>query len=555
MVVRCTKESLNIFTQSDISAEIAARFHCSPFQASLLEMRGVSADVMPREVENWLSPHLPLLLEKLELGADNSRAAELVRGLSPQSSVVVYGDYDVDGISSTAIAMELALSKGAQVRYFIPHRFNQGYGFHSDIAKVIAKRKCDLVIVVDCGSQDAVAVETLKKTGIPVVVFDHHLVEGTPAKPDTLINPQLSGDTSAKKLCATGVIWCWCWQNELLPREVLLKLLDVVALATIADCVSLASSLNRALVREGLKSIRCRPRPGLGILMEKLGITPSVIDTEDLAMKIIPCLNAAGRLYLADLAVDILFPGNELETSVGRLIALNRKRRELSTRILEQIEEAASGDYKYVLTNAEWSVGVLSSVASRICSDRNAPVALVAPVGDIMRGTLRMPPGGDAVGTLKQLAPMLNTWGGHRLAAGFSVKHERWEELRGAMEAKLSAVKVVGEKEDLLYWKPCDLDKAMWNEAVALGPFGMENPAPMLYAPYNGQMKLSPLGKTGRHLKVETGSASLLAFGAAELFEDCAPIEGWVYKPRLDTWRNVTSLQFVLEKVVMRDKF
>ncbi len=519
----------------------------------MLEMRGLTADVMPREVENWLSPHLPHLLEKLDLGAKNNKAAELVRKLSSSSDVVVYGDYDVDGISSTAIAMELALSYKAHVRYFIPHRFNQGYGLHKDVAETIAKRKCDLVIVVDCGSQDAEAVEILKKHGIPVVVFDHHLVEGTVAACDTIVNPQIAGDAAAKRLCATGVIWSWIWQNELLPQKQLLKLLDVVALATIADCVSMASSLNRALVREGLKSIRANARPGLNILMEQLGITPAAIDTEDLAMKIIPCLNAAGRLYLADLAVDILFPSTNLETNVGRLIALNRKRRELSSKILEQVDEFSSGRFKYVLTNDDWSVGVLSSVASRICGERNTPVALVAAVGEIMRGTLRMPAGGDAVGVLKRLAPMLNTWGGHRLAAGFSVKMENWEPLREQMERMLSEIKVVNEKCDLLYWNPVNLNIETWHEAVALGPFGMENPAPLLYAPYGGQMKLLPLGKTGKHVKIELGAASLLAFGAADMLREERPIDGWVYKPRLDTWRNVTSLQFVLEKIVTHD--
>lgn len=514
----------------------------------------MTAAVKPREIEDWLSPHLPFLLEKLDLGADNDKAAELIRALSPNSNVVVYGDYDVDGISSTAVAMELVLARGACVRYFIPHRFNQGYGLHEDVAQTIARRgKCDLVIVVDCGTQDATAVATLKDSGIPVVIFDHHLVEGETARCDTMINPQIAGDASARKLCATGVIWSWIWQNELLPERQLMKMLDVVALATIADCVSLASSLNRALVREGLKSIRANSRHGLNILMEQLGITPSSIDTEDLAMKIIPCLNAAGRLYLADLAVDILFPSKNLESNVGRLIALNRRRRELSTKILEQVETAQSDKYKYVLTNSDWSVGVLSSVASRICGERNTPVALVAAVGDVMRGTLRMPPGGDAVGVLKKLAPMLNTWGGHRLAAGFSVKSERWEELRCTMEEMLSEVKVEGEREDLLRWSPSALDMATWTEAVALGPFGMENPAPMLYTPYDGQMRLSPLGKGGKHLRVELGGSSLLAFGAAGMFSDTEMLDGWVYKPRLDTWRNNTSLQFILEKMVMRD--
>lgn len=555
MVVRCAKDSLNIHKQTEVSAQIAAKFNCSPFQASLLEMRGLTADVMPKEVENWLSPYLPMLLEKLDLGADNANAAALVRGLGASSNVVVYGDYDVDGISATAVAMELALSRGAHVRYFIPHRFNQGYGLHKDVAQIIAKRKCDLVIVVDCGTQDVESVEILKKNGIPVVIFDHHLVEGKRAESDTLVNPQICGDADAKRLCATAVLWCWIWQNELMPRRQLMKLLDVVALATIADCVSLSSSLNRALVREGIKSIRSKARPGLGLLMEQLGISASSIDTEDLAMRVIPCLNAAGRLYLADLAVEVLFPGNDLAGKVGKLIALNRKRRELSTKILEEVDGLAGEGFKYVLTNDGWSVGVLSSVASRICGDRNAPVALAASVGDsIMRGTLRMPAGGDAVGVLKQLAPLLNTWGGHRLAAGFSVKMENWREVREKMEEILSRVKVVGEKEELLYWNPANLDMKTWAEASALGPFGMDNPSPTLYAPYNGKMTLAPLGKGGKHVKVSLGPVSLLAFGAADMFSGgCGWLDGWVYKPRLDTWRNVTSLQFVLEKMVARD--
>lgn len=555
MVVRCAKDSLNIHTQTEVSAQIAARFNCSPFQASLLEMRGLTADVMPKEVENWLSPYLPRLLEKLDLGADNANAAALVRGLSSSSDVVVYGDYDVDGISATAIAMELAISKGAHVRYFIPHRFNQGYGLHKDIAQIIAKRKCDLVIVVDCGTQDVESVEILKKNGIPVVIFDHHLVEGKRAECDTLVNPQICGDSIAKRLCATAVLWCWIWQNELLPRRQLTKLLDVVALATIADCVSLSSSLNRALVREGINSIRSKARPGLGLLMEQLGISPSSIDTEDLAMRVIPCLNAAGRLYLADLAVEVLFQGKDLAGKVGKLIALNRKRRELSTKILEQVDNLADDKFKYVLTNEDWSVGVLSSVASRICGDRNSPIALAASVGGaIMRGTLRMPAGGDAVGVLKQLAPLLNTWGGHRLAAGFSVKMENWQTVREKMEEILAGVKVVGEKEELLFWNPANLDMKTWTEASALGPFGMDNPAPMLYAPYNGKMSLTQLGKGGKHVKVSLGSVSLLAFGAADMFSGgCGWLDGWVYKPRVDTWRNITSLQFVLEKMVARE--
>ena len=551
MVVRCPREDLNIYTPGKMTSELSLKFGCTAFQAALLEMRGLTPDSSRFEAEGWLSPDMSKLLSMLDLGASNLKAADIIRSLSENSDVVVYGDYDVDGISSTTLAMEMVLAKRARVRYFIPHRFNQGYGLHVEVAQSIAKRKCDLVIVVDCGSQDADAVKLIKESGIPVVIFDHHLVEGIAALCDTLVNPQIAGDKLAKKLCATGVIWCWAWQNELLPTEHLYKLLDLVALATIADCVSMASPLNRVLVQNGLNTLRNHPRPGLSILMEKLGIVPSTLDSEDLAMKIIPCLNAAGRLYLADLAVKILFPGADLYDAVDKMISLNKKRRELSTKILSQVEVSDDSDFQYVLTNEDWSVGVLSSVASRICCERNAPVALVASVGEVMRGTLRMPNGGDAVGVLKMLAPLLNTWGGHRLAAGFSVKQEHWFELRNEMERVLSKVLVKGEKEDLLYWTPGNLSIDIWRQGEELGPFGMENPSPKLYSPNDGEIRISPMGKNGKHVKIDLGSSTLLGFGAAEMVEDMDSLVGWVYKPRIDTWRSMTSLQLVLDKMVV----
>lgn len=534
-----------------VTQSLSSKYGCSFLQAALLEMRGLSSETGASEVNNWLLPDMQRLLQELDLGASNAKAAALFRNLTSSSNVVVYGDYDVDGISATTLAMEIVMRKGAQVRYFIPHRFNQGYGVHSDIAAQVAKRGCDLVIVVDCGSQDAEAVAVIKSSGIPVVIFDHHLVEDELAVCDTLVNPQAGGDSVARKLCATGVLWCWAWQNEILRVEQLLQLLDLVALSTVADCVSLASPLNRVLVQAGLMVLRRRPRSGLAILMEKLGVSQQTLDAEALAMKVIPCLNAAGRLALADYAVKLLFPGDNLDRQVDNIIMLNQKRRTLSTKILSAVDGKGTGSYQYVLTDDNWAVGVLSSVASRICSERCAPVALVASVGEIMRGTLRMPKGGDAVGVLKELAPYLNTWGGHRLAAGFSVRTEKWPEFRDKLETLLSQVSVEAEREDLLYWMPGALDMKTWGEAEAIGPFGMENPAPLLYSPYNGLVKVSPLGKNAKHVKIDLGDSTLLGFGAAEMIRDCESLAGWVYKPRLDTWRNVTSLQLILEKMVV----
>ncbi len=551
MVSRCSKTLFKIHHTSDYTNEIAERFGCSLFQAALLEMRGVTLNTFRSVVDMWLNPDMEQLLSSLQLGETNSVAADIFRGLNENSNVIVYGDYDVDGISATTIAVSMVLHKRAKVRYFIPHRFKQGYGVHMDIAQIIARRRCDLVIIVDCGTQNIEEIKHIRSAGIPVVVLDHHLAENGIARCETMVNPHLLGDSIARKLCAAGVIWCWAWQNELISKEKLYAMLDLVALATIADCVSLASPLNRILVRKGLEIMRKTPRQGLSMLMEKLMINQGTVCAEDLAMKIIPCLNATGRLEIADLAVDIFFPNQDLPQKIDKIIALNHQRRELSTSILEQIADGEDDGYKYVLSDSNWSAGVLSSVASRICSERNTPVALVAEVGDIMRGTLRMPAGGDAVAVLAKLSDKLNTWGGHRLAAGFSVLQDQWLEVRNELEEILSNVTVTEEKEELLCWNPEQLNMAIWNEALQLGPFGMDNSAPLLYSPYKGYMEMQPLGRNGKHLKIELGNATMLGFNAVTaLMNNRKPFEGWIYKPRLDTWRDVTSLQFILEKVV-----
>lgn len=551
MVERCFIDDLNIYRPSTTTADLSVKLGCNLFQASLLEMRGITLDSAVSETDSWLNPDMEKILDALDLGIASPEAVALMRNLSSNSEVLVYGDYDVDGISSTAIATEIAMAKGASVRYYIPHRFSKGYGLHTDIAQIIVKRKFDLVIVVDCGSKDVEAVKIIQESGIPVIIFDHHLVEGTPALQDTMINPQISGDSLARKLCAAGVIWSWAWQNEILPAKKLNKMLDLVALATIADCVSMASPLNRSLVQKGVQILRTAPRQGLQMLMEKLDIVPSSLIVEDLSMQVIPCLNAAGRLDVADTAVKILFSGKNLESFVDKIISLNKKRRALSSKVLAQVDASEEPDYRHVLTNDEWVVGILSSVASRVCNSKNAPVALVAPVGENMRGTLRMPKGGDAVAILKELSPLLNTWGGHKLAAGFSVSDSNWSELRDKMEYMLSKAETNGEKEEILYWDPSELSLDIWEKGEEIGPFGMDNPAPILYSPYRGVAEISPLGKAGRHIKINIGESTLIGFDAVNMFNDTNDFEGWAYKPRINTWRNMTNLQLILDKIVV----
>jgi single-stranded-DNA-specific exonuclease len=469
---------------------------------------------------------------------------------------VVYGDYDVDGISATTFMLELAIQKGARARYYIPHRYNQGYGFHQGVVRTIAEsgQKCDLLVVVDCGTQNIEAVETAKSYGIPVLIFDHHLARNELAKSDALINPQVDGNDMAKTLCAAGVVWSWAWKNELAPRQWLMNNLDLPALATVADCVPMSSPVNRAIVREGLNVMRTRPRPGLQALMRGSDIDGQSLDTGILSMRLIPCLNAAGRLEMADRSMKIFFPGKELENDVQYLIDLNKRRRDMSARIMSDVEQSVgTSRYRHVLYGEDWPAGVLSSVASQVCCSLDAPIVLAAPTQHPMiRGTLRVPPGVDAEAILSSISGDLKSWGGHRMAAGFSVASGKWQEVRDKLEDILSNIKFSVEPEDILRWSPADLDLDAWKEAECLGPFGVDNPYPKLYCSHSGDICAEPLGKKGNHVKIFVDGGELLGFTGEHLLkDDCSP-SGWVYRPRVNFWRNLESLQLVLEKVVVR---
>lgn len=551
MLARCVMTDLNIREPGEYVRELAGELNCSEFLASLLWMKGIDAPDKIEEGRAWISPSLPLSVDSVDLGEGAALAADIFNGIKEGARIVVYGDYDVDGITAAATVLELALLRRARVRYYIPHRFDQGYGLHAEIVDKIAEAGCDLLIVVDCGTQDIEAVNRAKARGIPVLIFDHHMIQGHTAHCDALVNPQLDGNLLARRLCAAGVVWTWAWKHRLAPEEWLMQRLQLTALATVADCVSLSSPVNRAIVREGLAVLRESPRRGLFLLMQKLEISPASLDTEALSMKIIPCLNAAGRLEIADVAMKILFPIGDLDRQVDHLIALNLKRRTISSKIIQDVEHKNGGDFRFVLSGDDWPVGVLSSVASRISNERGTPIVLAASTANSVRGTLRMPDGGDAVALLREIADDLQTWGGHRLAAGFSVDAEKWPRVRDKIEALLEDVEVIPQRLELLSWAPERLNMEMWREAESIGPFGMGNPHPLLFHPQEGPFRSEPLGKNGKHVKIKINSASLLGFWGESLLQEHPFPTGWVYRPKLETWKNITNLQFVLERVVL----
>lgn len=531
--------------------EIAGALGCGSATALAIQARGISGENDLTEARALLRPGLGSSLAEIDPGKPGRKALEILRGLPEGSRVVVYGDYDVDGISSTTLAVEWCLLQSFRVRYYIPHRHKEGYGLHENVVRLIAGQGCDLVIVVDCGTRDVDSVRALREAGIPVVVFDHHLGDGRIAEPDALVNPHLQADDEGRTLCATSVFWAWAWVLEAAPRQWLNDRLDVVALATVADCVPLRD-LNRSLVREGLERLRRSPRAGLSVLMDRLGVSRNSLTETDLAMRVIPCLNAAGRIEVADRAVEVLMGEKDLEARVEALIKLNRRRQQLSSQIFGEASSRLESEGGYVLSSTDWPVGVLSGVASRLCRDRERPVVLAGPVGDRMRGTLRLPGGGNAVEILDRVSDSLEAWGGHKLAAGFSVRQGCWEDVQAHLDDLLARVPLCEEQEAALVLEPSAFDIGTWREFRQLGPFGMGNPKPLFYCDLNGSETLRPLGRQGRHLRLDRGRESFLAFDGAKTLPDLLLHgRGLIFSPRLDTWQGRVRLQFLLERVVV----
>ncbi|PIE54187.1 MAG: single-stranded DNA exonuclease RecJ [Dethiosulfovibrio peptidovorans] len=546
MLPTCSSRQIQRLSVDDDPLALSTHLGCSNLLATVMRSRWGDD---PDKLSSLLVDDLPGSLQNLDLGPDVDRALELWNKAVPNQKVLVYGDYDVDGVSSSALAIELAgLSGASSVSYYLPHRQNEGYGVHRWVIQAAVVKGFQTLIVVDCGSKDVEAIDQAVRSGMTVIVFDHHSVDGDVIAIPGFVNPQRGGCAEACRLCATAVLWAWAFRCAVAPREWLFDRLDLVALATVADCMPLGP-LNRALVGQGLDVLRNRPRPGLLELCQRLSVSPAILDEETLSMKLVPCLNAAGRLDVADRALDVVLGNGD----VAHLYELNQHRKEISATITSTIVQKIERSMMQVHYDESWPVGVLSAVASRLCYGYDRAFALAAPSGNGIRGTLRVPEGGNAVQILSDLDNLLEGWGGHQYAAGFSVTPDRWDLLTIELDRRLKAI-ISPEKVDVVIdWDPSRFDMGLWHDLRRIGPFGHSHPFPAFFVPRRGGERLQPLGKGGLHGKIDVGSGTLLAFNGARQHCSMEDIYGWVYRPRLNEWKGRLSLQFVVEKIVLAD--
>jgi single-stranded-DNA-specific exonuclease len=427
--------------------DFSRRAGVSRVLAELLLRGGVAAPAAP----DFLQPALarlqdPFLLPNVETGS-----ARLARAIAEREEVVVLGDYDVDGVSSTALLVTVLRRFGLNPRYVVPRRSEDGYGLsRSAIDRALEGGRPGLFIALDCGTNSHQEAAYLRSLGVDVLVIDHHRSTERTLEDGLLINPHVHGgaamaDTSVLHLCTVGLVFKLCHgllkrlrgENHPVAFRVRLRdQLDLVALGTIADLVPLQGE-NRILARNGLRILEATERPGLRALMDVAGVRPgNGLTPTDISFRLGPRINASGRLADASLSVDLLLSDDAgfCVATARQLDAFNRERQEIERAITDEAERRIEGDFSadsgVVLFSESWHPGVVGVVAGRVTRKYNRPCVVLGKEGELAKGSGRSVEGINLVEVLASCADDLESWGGHPMAVGVALSRGKVEGFR-----------------------------------------------------------------------------------------------------------------------------
>ncbi len=541
---------------------LARELELSELTASVLVRRGLSE---PERARTFLAAEAPGH-DPFALG-DMARAVQRIRtAVTAGEKICVHGDYDVDGVAATALAMHLLSELGAEVSWALPSRFDEGYGLTPGMLERLAGDGCSLVLTVDCGITAIDEVARAAELGLDVIVTDHH----RPGEklPDCPIVAPRPSDYPFAGLCGTGVVYKLGEALFGADSEFLQGGLDLVCLATVADVVPLRDE-NRWLVAAGLQRLGRTSRPGLRALMRVAGVDPATIDTGQIGFRLAPRINAAGRLGHPDLALELLLGEDEEEAlrQARRLEELNRERQRVEDGILREAVQLVESwpDSKrnrraYVIAGEDWNEGVIGIVASRLVERFSRPVVLVAGSDGDWKGSGRSIPAFDLHAGIVACSSLLERFGGHRAAAGFSIRPEKLEEFSTnftayATEALSDTDLVSVTKVDAIVPPQSRLTLDLCQELARLAPFGLGNPGVTLLAPDCELTDLATCGE-GKHLRFRVrldgcAAGGAIAFGMGQQL-DRFRREGrydLVFRLEENRWNGTVTPQLVVRRI------
>jgi single-stranded-DNA-specific exonuclease len=538
---------------------LAQALELSETTASVLVRRGYGD---PEAARAFLAVQPPCH-DAFRLGDVQAACARIRETIAAGGRICVHGDYDVDGICATALAVGALRELGADVDRHLPSRFEEGYGLSRQTLARLARERYALVLTVDCGITAVEEVAEARAAGLEVVVTDHHRPGET--RPDCPVVATRPSDYPFPELCGTGVVFKLL---QALGAEGLERHLDLVALATVADVVPLVDE-NRALVAAGMRRLGRTDKLGLRALMRAAGVDPAAVDTGAIAFRLAPRINAAGRLGHPGAALDLLLTDDDAEARrlAGELEELNRDRQAVEERILRdalrQVEEWPEPRRRrlgYVIAGEDWHRGVIGIVASRLVERFHRPVVLVAgaEAGEEWTGSGRSIPAFDLHGALGACSDLLGRWGGHRAAAGLSIGPERLDAFAEAFAAHAAGVLA---EDDLRRVTPVDavvrgreLTLGLCEELERLAPFGLGNPNVTLLAVGCELSDLDAVGN-GKHLRlaVTAGGArsGAIAFGRGAALDRYRRPGRYDVAFKLDAnrWNGTVTPQLVVREI------
>jgi single-stranded-DNA-specific exonuclease len=530
--------------------------------AQVLVRRGMAEPALARSFLDASEEHSP------ELFAGIGDAVEaILRHVREGKRITVHGDYDVDGVCSTAVLVRALRELGADVDFYLPDRASDGYGLNVDTVRRLAARGTQLLVTVDCAVTAVQEVAVAHALGMEVVVTDHHSPRADGELPQApIVHPRLCGYPCAD-LCATAVAYKLAEAlYAALGRDAreLRGDLDLVALATVADVVPLTGE-NRTLVRRGLRALAATTKPGLRALMAVAGVDPSTVAERSLGFALAPRLNAAGRLYRADAGLELILTSDpqRAERIAQELDSANHERRQIERRIRFEAEAqmAELGERPaYVLAGEDWHPGVIGIVASRMVELSGRPVVMIALDADTGRGSGRSVESFDLLAGLTACGGSLLGYGGHRAAAGLQIERGRVGEFAAALSAHADNVLHPGdlvpvERVDAIVGGP-ELGMELAEELASLAPFGRGNPAVSLMVADAVFADSRPMGE-GKHARFTVESqgarARAVAFGCGGRLPvaDGEPVRA-TFGLEVNEWNGISEPRLLLRHAVAR---
>ena len=563
---------------NDVVRQICESSGVSPVIAQVLAMRSITR---LDEIEPFLDPKMTHLVPPNELPGVPAAVAAIDSAISASQKIVVYGDYDCDGMTSTAILFKSLKLLGADVSYFIPSRIDDGYGLNAEQIRRLAGRGGQLLVTVDCGIASVDDVALARELGLGVIITDHHHPGETLPNANAIVHPALPGSIYPfPHLCGAGVAFKLSWAlfqqrsgSEKLPpamRDQLFQSIALAAIGTVADVVQLTGE-NRILVYHGLNLLRSYGGVGLTALSRLAKINPEKpLSAEDIGFALGPRLNAAGRLGPGSLGVELLVTDQipraaELAEYIDNL---NSSRGSIERSIMIAARKTIDADFDpvrdpaIVIAGSDWNKGVIGIVAGRLAEKHHRPVVVISldPVSDgPQTGSARSALGIDLYQALENCSEHLVKFGGHRAAAGLQIMPDKVNQFREAfleqVELQLGGQERITELEIDVEAPLCQLTTETVFQLEKLAPFGAGNPRPVLCATgleLVGEPKT--MGSDGRHLSLVVRQDGVqlrcVAFGKSEWLEalqrDGTSRYDLAFKPMINDFRGMRKVELHL---------